>query len=172
MEALQRRCGSCHKDDKPLPLSPSHKVGPGGWGTAFSGTPPWEPLTANDTRRRWTRHLLYNLSRPELSLLLQAPLAKSAGGSESCGSPVFAGTDDPDYQIVLRAIQETRRKLEQIKRFDMPGFRPRQEYIREMQRHGILPADITRDTPIDVYATDRAYWESLWHRATPGSEPL
>ena len=22
------------------------------------------------------------------------------------------------------------------------------------------------DAPVDVYATDRAYWESLWHRAT------
>ena len=54
-----------------------------------------------------------------------------------------------------------------MKRFDMPGFRPGPEYIREMQRFGILPRAIEHDTPIDVYAVDRAYWKSLWYR--PGS---
>jgi hypothetical protein len=29
-----------------------------------------------------------------------------------------------------------------------------------MQRFGILPSDLPEDAPIDVYATDRAYWES------------
>ncbi len=43
---------------RPLPLSPSHIAGPGGWGDAFTGKPPWEPLAPNDVRRRWTRHLL------------------------------------------------------------------------------------------------------------------
>ena len=47
----------------------------------------------------------------------------------------------------------------------MPGFRPRPEYIREMKRFGILPVsfDAAKD-PFDPYATDRKYWESLWHR--------
>jgi len=44
-------------------------------------------------------------------------------------------------------------------------------YIRQMQRYGILGPDfeLERD-PIDVYATDEAYWQSLWHRppTTPG----
>jgi hypothetical protein len=46
----------------------------------------------------------------------------------------------------------------------MPGFRPSAAYVREMKRYGILPAsfDAARD-PIDVYATDRKYWESFWH---------
>ena len=35
VEALQRRCVTCHDAQKPLPLSPSHLVGPGSWGTAF-----------------------------------------------------------------------------------------------------------------------------------------
>ena len=47
----------------------------------------------------------------------------------------------------------------------MPGFRPRPEYVTRMQRYGILPADLSDDAPIDVYATDRAYWDSLWQRA-------
>ncbi len=166
MEALQRRCGACHtRDDKELPLSPSHVTGPGAWGTAFTGAPPWVAFTPNDVRRRWSRHLFYNLTRPEKSLLLLAPLAKKAGGLESCGKPVFADTGDADYRKVRGAVQDAKKKLEEIKRFDMPGFRPRAEYVREMKRYGILPADLPPDAPIDVYATDRAYWQSLWHRA-------
>jgi hypothetical protein len=49
--------------------------------------------------------------------------------------------------------------------------RPSPLYIREMQRYGILGPDFEpeRDA-IDVYATDEAYWQSLWHRppTTPG----
>lgn len=163
MEALQRRCGNCHDAQKPLPLSPSHLVGPGGWNAVFDGAPPWVDLTPDDIRRRWSRDLFYNLSHPEKSVLLLAPLAKSAGGFESCGKAVFANTEDPDYVSILTAIREAHDKLESIGRFDMPGFRPRAEYVREMQRYGILSADHPLDAPLDVYATDRAYWASLWY---------
>jgi hypothetical protein len=162
MAAIQQRCSSCHGEDRPLPLSASHIAGPGGWGTAFTGTPPWEPLTPGDVRRRWSRHLFYNLTRPEKSTLLLAPLAEQAGGLSACGEPVFASTDDADYQTILRAIERTKEELDRIKRFDMPGFRPRREYVGEMQRFGILPSDLPEDAPIDVYATDHAYWESHW----------
>ena len=47
------------------------------------------------------------------------------------------------------------------KRFDMPGFRPNEHYIREMRRFGFLPKDLKPDDPIDVYAVDRLYWESF-----------
>jgi len=33
-----------------------------------------------------------------------------------------------------------------------------------MKRYGVLPRDLPADAPIDVYATDRRYWQSLWHR--------
>jgi hypothetical protein len=33
-----------------------------------------------------------------------------------------------------------------------------------MKRYGILPADQPDDAAVDVYATDRAYWQSLWYR--------
>jgi hypothetical protein len=164
METLQRRCQTCHDEQKPLPLSPSHLVGPGGWGSAFDGAPPWVDLTPDDIRRRWSRDLFYNLSYPDKSVLLRAPLAKQAGGFESCGTVVFADTADPDYQTILAAIQDAQEKLEQILRFDMPGFRPRSEYVRAMKRYGILPADQPDDAAVDVYATDRAYWQSLWYR--------
>jgi hypothetical protein len=119
---------------------------------------------------------LYNLTHPEHSMILKAPLAKKAGGWQWCrtqpaagtaGAParVFADTTDPDYQSILRAIELAKTQLYEMKRFDMPGFRPTTHYVREMKRYGVLPAgfDVTKD-PVDVYEVDRAYWRSLWYR--------
>ncbi|MEA3226474.1 MAG: hypothetical protein U9Q07_11035, partial [Planctomycetota bacterium] len=118
-----------------------------------------------------SRHLMFNLSRPEKSLILLAPLAANAGGYGLCkqrdgGEPItiFADADDPDYKKILAVCRQGKRHLEQIKRFDMPGFRPTPTYVREMKRYGILPRDLPEHAPIDVYATDRAYWRSLWWR--------
>ena len=48
----------------------------------------------------------------------------------------------------------------------MPGFVPNEHYVREMKRYGVLPASLDPATePIDVYATDRAYWRTFWHHA-------
>ncbi len=45
--------------------------------------------------------------------------------------------------------------------------RPSSQYIREMRRYGILPLDLdTTASPIDVYTTDEAYWQSFWYRPT------
>ena len=165
MATIERRCSGCHVESKALPRSPSEIVGPGSWGGAFKGSGPWIDLKPDDVRRSFSRHLFYNLTRPEKSLLLVAPLSKAAGGLELCSEPIFKSTDDPDYRTILTALGDTRAELERIKRFDMPGFRPRPEYVVRMQRYGILPADLPDDAPIDVYATDRAYWDSLWQRA-------
>ena len=51
--------------------------------------------------------------------------------------------------------------MDRAKRFDMEGFRPRPEYVREMKRYGVLPKDLPEHAEIDVYAVDRAYWEAL-----------
>ncbi len=80
---------------------------------------------------------------------------------------VFTDTDDPYYQELLASICELKNDLDRRKRFDMPDFRPREDYVREMKKYGILPADCNPDTdPVDVYALDRAYWKSLWYRPT------
>jgi cytochrome c553 len=110
-----------------------------------------------------------NLSRPECSPMLRAPLAKEAGGlglcprSEQDRTPFFKSADDPDYQKLLAAIRRGHDELDRIKRFDMPGFKPGRAYTREMKRYGILPADYdpARD-PIDAYQTDEKYWRSFW----------
>ena len=132
--------------------------------------PPWQSNFA-DPRTRFSRHLLYNLSRPEKSLLVLAPLAKKAGGEGLCAGAgqtstvIFADTADPDYRILLESIIAAKQALDGMKRFDMPGFHPGPDYRREMVRYGILPPALDTGTPLDVYATDQAYWQSLWHRS-------
>ncbi len=106
-------------------------------------------------------HAACNLDRPEKSLLLRAPLAKEAGGLELCGS-VFQDTNDAGYQRLLGSLHSAAQRLAEGKRFDMPGFRPNKYYIREMQRFGFLPRDLSPDDPVDYYATDQAYWASFW----------
>jgi hypothetical protein len=153
VEALQRRCGSCHGEDKPLPLSASDD----------RKLPPWEGLKVADWRRRFSRHTVYNLTRPDQSMLLLAPLSADAGGYGLCGQTVFASASDPDYRKILAYVQEAKGKLEEIKRFDMPGFRPRVDWVREMTRYGLLPPEHDPAGPVDYYAVERAYWQSLWY---------
>ena len=154
-KTLQDNCTSCHTLERnmQLPLSPSEEI----------DNPPWIPLRPNDVRRKFARHLLYNLTNPEKSTLLLGPLAKSAGGYESCGSAVLTGKYDPRYQAILSGIVRTKRHLDEIKRFDMPGFVPRPEYIREMKRFGIIPVEQNPIEVVDAYDLDQKYWTSLWH---------
>jgi len=77
---------------------------------------------------------------------------------------VFTDTEDPDYQKLLAVVRAAKFHLETIKRFDMPGFRPRDDYLREMKRYGILPANQSEKSFLDPYALDQAYWKSLWYR--------
>ena len=116
---------------------------------------------------------LYNLSHPEKSMILLAPLAEEAGGYGWCKdgygrSVVFRDTSDPDYQRILTAIRAAKARQESAGRHDMPGTRPNEHYVRWMKRFGILPEDFDwEEDPIDPYETDRAYWRSLWHRPAP-----
>jgi hypothetical protein len=114
---------------------------------------------------------LYNLSHPERSMILRAPLARAAGGYAWCRdaggqpAPAFRDTSDPDYQTILQAVRAAQMRQQQFGRPDMPGFRAGDYYVRWMKRFSVLPQsfDLDRD-PLDVYATDQAYWRSLWHR--------
>ena len=78
---------------------------------------------------------------------------------------IFQDTSDPDYQKILQHVTAAQARLDEIKRFDMPGFRPIEHYVREMKRYGVLPdsIDAARDA-LDVYAVDAAYFRSFWHR--------
>ncbi len=156
----QRRCASCHtKEFKKLPQYMSDENG-----LSF-----WMP-DMNDPRIRYNRHVLFNLTAPAKSLYLRAPLSKAGGGLGLCrkakGDPdVFASQDDPDYQVLLAMIEGGKKRLDEVKRFDMPGFKPRPEYIREMKRYGLLAEafDVDKD-PVDSYAIDRLYWDSFIYK--------
>ncbi len=157
--AIRRRCASCHTGAGVLPLSLSDERGVSFW------RPDWK-----DPRLKLSRHLVFNLSRPEKSLMLLAPLSRDGGGYGICLEkqgdggmlPVFQSTADPDYQKILNLCIAGWERLKEIKRFDMPGFRPPAPYLREMVRYGILEEIPETGDPVDPYALDSGYWRSLW----------
>ncbi len=165
-EAIERRCLGCHDKTLPVPRYISDNLG------LVLSNP-----DINDIRCRMSRHRMFNLSRPAKSLILLAPLAKEGAGYGLCrdkktGEPVtvFASTADEDYQKILAMIRDGKRALEQNKRFDMDGFVPTPEYVREMKRFGVWPGDTngrgtSDDGTIDVYEVDEAYWRSHWLEA-------
>jgi len=168
-EAMQRRCGSCHGKTMPRHVTDRTSL-------SFGDFLSWErPLS------RYSRHRIFNLSNPDKSLALRATLAKAADGlAEGAATKkasdvreppkpivhpiVFKDKQDPDYQKILAHLQDAKKRLEEIKRFDMAGFKPRAEYVREMKRYGVIRADfdLSKDK-IDVYEVDRKYWSSMWH---------
>jgi hypothetical protein len=75
----------------------------------------------------------------------------------------FETRSDADYAKIVPAIAEAGGYLRTIKRFDMADFLPRPEWLREMKRYGVLPPEATTAS-VNVYDTERRYWESLWHR--------
>ena len=50
------------------------------------------------------RDFYIRIEKPELNSFLLAPLAKSAGGTERCGTAVFKTSGDPDYQALLKTF--------------------------------------------------------------------
>ena len=77
---------------------------------------------------------------------------------------MFKDTSDADYQAILAMVQAGKKRLDEVKRFDMPGFKPRKEYIREMKRYGVLDGSFDLDkNDIDVYKLDEYYWQHLWY---------
>jgi hypothetical protein len=173
-QVIRERCAGCH--DKPSRLLPQSLADERG--VSF-----WQP-SLDDPRLLTSRHIVFNLSRPEKSLLLLAPLAQSAGGWGLCkakgleattegslprgGAPepfaVFKDTSDREYQKLLAMIVAGKAFLERDStRFDMADFRPRADWVREMKRYGILPASHEPSERLDVYAVEQNYWKSLWY---------
>jgi len=118
------------------------------------------------------------LSARKLAGKVVAPLAESAGGWGLCRDPktrerrtVFADTADSGYQALLALCAAGKESLAQgTRRFDMPDFRPRADWVREMKRYGILPVDLAPAAPIDCYATEQKYWQALWYSPAPAAQ--
>ena len=163
---VERRCASCHTGpQRQLARSLSDERG-----VSF-----WKP-DPDDPRLNTSRHIVFNLSRPEKSIFLLAPLAASAGGWGLCraegaaagSGAVLADREDPDYRVLLAMCTAGADHFARVKRFDMPGFRPRIDWVREMKRYGVLPTDCDPAAPLDYYAVEQKYWRSFWYQ--PGGQ--
>jgi hypothetical protein len=154
-ETVESRCVQCHQGEKVLPRNLSDERDVSFW------RPDW-----SDPRLPLARHAVWNLTRPELSLMLLAPLAADAGGYGTCreagGAAVFASVEDPGYAALLALARAGKARLEEIGRFDMHGFRPPEPYLREMARYGVIDAIPPEGEPVDPYTLDESYWRSLW----------
>ncbi|MGA2620810.1 MAG: hypothetical protein ABSF26_24575 [Thermoguttaceae bacterium] len=87
-----------------------------------------------------------NLTHPEWSRMLTAPLAREAGGLGFCKGPggqaVFRGIDDPDYRTMLDALRKGKRMLERNPRVDMlarPDPARPESYAPSLQRSRVVP---------------------------------
>jgi len=160
-DIIERRCGKCHSGSPPK--TPDAKKGK----YYQFGTGPAQTLSTNVHDITSIRRMAYykmgeagphqslcNLTRPDMSLLVRAPLAKEAGGLGLCRKAVFKEKDDPDYKQLVAAIAEASGRLEEGKRFDMAGFVPAKHYIREMKRFSILPPDLSLEAKIDIYRSE------------------
>ena len=173
--SIERRCAECH--GRMLPRFVTDQIPVDGYGDLEG----WQRPTS-----RFSRHTVFDLTQPEKSLVLMAPLGREAGGY-AVGSPesaelitenrskppepvshpvIFASVDDPDYKNILAHLRAAKARLDEIKRFDMPEFKPRGEYVREMKRFGVLAGSFDLISEgIDVYATDEEYFRLFWHRS-------
>jgi len=168
LDVFQRRCAECHAPAEPIakPIGglPYYRFGTKG---------PYLPLATSYIDLASVRgqmgyykfgngrppHSLCNITRPADSLMLRAPLSRKEDGYESCGRAIFESTADPDYRLILAAIEGAMEKHDLERRFDMSGFRPNDYYIHQMKRYGVLPADLKPTDPVDPYQTDRIYWD-------------
>ena len=139
------------------------------------------PHDLSQANGRFSRFEIFDLSYPEQSKAVRAPLSKAAGGLGVCeaksGKPVFESVDDPDYQTILKAIERGRRYIiEEDNRPDMITPSPnngkdcptryvvRWPYLRELIRYGLLPVDADPEASYNPYELDELYWRSLWYR--------
>jgi hypothetical protein len=164
-KVIKNNCTNCHKeimpdicDERNLTWWNSRNQLMNG---AFSEASYLEKIT-------FSRHILYDLSEPDQSTILKAPLAENNGGFGLCkdkkGNSIFKSTKEDDYKTLLKAITNSKTYLDSIKRFDMEGFTVRPEYFREMKRYGIVDED-TDIKEVDSYEADIKYWETI------GTEP-
>jgi len=102
-DVYRRRCSRCHD------AKGGHRI-----------EAAWRPIG----RRDRVGEVGARIENPHLNTFLLAPLAKTAGGTQRCGQPVFATRDDPDYQAVLKTFLPIHELMKRTPRMDMPGALP------------------------------------------------
>lgn len=70
--------------------------------------------------------IIHRVRLPDVdkSRVLLAPLAKEAGGEQTCGKAVFGTKDDPDYQALRHILASVRQETTTNPRADMLASRP------------------------------------------------
>jgi len=162
---INRRCASCHNGKK-LPSVPFHVDGAKNRGIKRPMPRHERKIIPKDPLALYSAHAIVNMTRPEFSSILMAPLAKKAGGRGSCPG-VFKTKIDKDYKLMLASLTRAKERVDRTTRFGTPNFRPNRQYIREMKKYGVLPKtfDPVKDK-LDIFETDQAYWKSLWYKPT------
>ncbi|MGF1453240.1 MAG: hypothetical protein ACFB21_14330 [Opitutales bacterium] len=171
LSLLNNRCSSCHG---------------GGSNNLFFQGAKGGPSRADI---RETFGLRVNLSEPEASLLLRAPLSEAAGGLGLCRdrgavdfwgarnkpnypldtsdppANVFTSRNDPAYQQILSEIQAFAADNLATHRMEVAETPlPERVWVQEMQRNGILEEDFNpagKDVAF-YFAVDEAYYQSSW----------
>ncbi len=127
---FDRRCMSCH-ERRVMPRT--YNYNPRGNGEIIVSSKLWDETALSQFQHghgRISRIGQYgpseriNLTHPEWSSALTAPLAKESGGFGFCktktGEPVFSDKKDVDYQRMLTAIRLGHLRLYANPRVDMP----------------------------------------------------
>lgn len=151
-EAFEKRCLDCHKRRvfNPAWYTPGWKILSSDlWNDmaiASHGFPERYPLSG-----LLGPELRVNLTNPSHSLLIQAPLAKDAGGLGMCkledGRPVFTDKGDIDYRVMLAAIETGKARLYAKPRIDMSI-----DHVEQVRK------TVLSDTEL---AKGEALWESV-----------
>ena len=141
MPVFTRRCLGCHERKATIQDTTfcySDRVTSRFWAdrglTDHSASQPLHHLMGPELR--------INLTHPEHSLLLTAPLAAGAGGLGLCraksGTPfIFTDTTDPDYRALLAAIRQGRRELIANPRADMLPAHENLDFLTDNEIHGV-----------------------------------
>ncbi len=159
-QILHRRCYTCHQPNGKGPQN--RLIEPLDWDqrkklVKRSVGQHERIVLKNDPARYYAWNVLINATRPSQSAVLQAPLAKEAGGWGLCPN-VFGSKGDPGYRGMLRAVKNWQTEWQKTGAFGSPGFRVNHQYLREMKRFGILEENASAEK-IDPYETDQRYWE-------------
>jgi hypothetical protein len=179
-KVLQRRCYTCH-------TAPARKAQPEPGRSLLAIAAPREvPNARQEDQLRRGEEVLFNFSRPELSLVLLAPLARSAGGyatldpeqtarrkqpigpSDFSACPiVFKDSGDGDYQAILKAIQAEARR---VSAEPVSEVAKAPDLALQLKLYGVLGKDFDVASPFDIRKAYEDYWRSLT-RERSGSVP-
>lgn len=160
---IQQMCRRCHGRNDQAPPLPVHLTQEQRRRIVKTrGLAPHERIV-RDEDLRFSAHVLLNMSRPQYSPLLLAPLPADEGGWGMCAYQ-FKDKEDPKYQGLLAVMQQRKKQYDQRPRYGTAQFKPNPQYIRELKRFGVLPPsfDPARD-PIDVFDADQDYWRLFWY---------